>query len=310
MWKKEEKCIYREGKPSLPNSKLAAFDFDGTLALSCKGETYASKGFVYAYENTVLKLQQYNKTHTVVIFSNRRGPPWEHKAAQNNLDRLILESGVNAWVFFSIGCKKDDIYRKPAPGMMLLFLRLSGIQFDPNSPSKGSFYCGDAAGPESKCPWNIWGIADIEFAKNCGIPFIEPYQLFKEFPHIPYKDTTKVIMTCGQHLSGWETMKHLVGTVVMTSEKTGLYFVDDEFLSHPEITPLQPLQEGWCYYILGAHPTRKERMAIIEYLKIPPELCILAMYFRGCSNKNKVPSDHLKDFIKSFQLPAYYVRAN
>lgn len=304
MWEKHETCIYKIGKPSPSNSKIAAFDFDGTLALSPKGETYASKGFVYAYQDTISKLQQYDKTHTVVIFSNRKGSPWAHKAAQNNLDRVISETGINLWVFFAIGRKKDDKYRKPASGMMSLFIHLSGISLPYSSDS---FYCGDSVGPESKCPWNRWGTADKEFAMNTLLPFAEPYQIFTEFPQVPYDNNTKVIMTCGQYLSGWESMNHLVGKIVKTSEKTALYFINDELLSNSKVSPLQ---EGWCYYILGAHPTENERTSILDYLKIPKEQCVIAMYFRGCSDKKAISSDWLKSFTSTFKLPKIYARAN
>ncbi len=84
-WNKHEGCTYYtpKGATAFPDGtcSLAGFDLDSTLILSDKGDKY-SKGitdWVWAYPDipktlTAIKAAGY----TIVIFSNRKGPPWEN----------------------------------------------------------------------------------------------------------------------------------------------------------------------------------------------------------------------------------------
>ncbi|KAL0743610.1 hypothetical protein Bca4012_085123 [Brassica carinata] len=152
-WKAFETVIFLERDDGLKDSeKIAAFDFDGCLA------------------------------NTSVIFTNESNiDRWKNKrqaAVDSKIGRLnsfIKRVEVPIQVFIACGVAssggKDDLYRKPKPGMWQLMKKHfnSGIEIDMDK----SFYVGDAAGRKGD-----HSDADIKFAQANGLKFFTPEEYF------------------------------------------------------------------------------------------------------------------------------------
>ena len=153
--------IGRWREPLQSHDKIAAFDFDGTLAGVQGSYVYPKNGNDWVWtHSTVPKViaQLHSKGWRIVILSNQKGildtgnnKSRLRKAAfmgriKNVIEGIEKETGLQipAQIYASTG---DDIYRKPRRGMwdaMLKDWSSHGIDI-----SK-SFYVGDAAGrPQS-----------------------------------------------------------------------------------------------------------------------------------------------------------------
>ena len=258
-WNKHDSCLYKlpithQNKGEQHNIKIAGFDMDSTLILSNCGYKYAKgrSDWIFAYPNIVEKIQQlYKDGYIIVIFSNRKGPPWSYLPAQNRVDDIEKIIQVPLYCFFAT---KTDNYRKPNTNMMLLFCYLLQIK----SFNENSFYCGDASGYTSKIRWFQWTDVDSKFSKNCGLTYKEPQEIFDEFNSPNISENTKLIITIGQMGSGWEVNKPMIGQIVSLNEKRDLIILDDS------IVPSLNKNKECIYYVLGMHPTQDERLKIIQ----------------------------------------------
>ena len=289
-WFKVDSCQYY--RPLLDNvsSKLACFDLDSTLLV--KEKCY---GFMLAYADTLEVLKHYHQLgFTIVIFSNQKGPPWFHTATKAKIEKLVSLTELPIWSFLATGSKKDDIYRKPSPTMFQLLLQLTKITVD-----KDSFYCGDAVGLSSDDRWFKWSDVDSKFAQNIGLTFKSPNQLFKGFGSTMIKETTQLIITCGQNGSGWDYGLPYLGKMIDLGSKN-LVVIDHTFN--------QPIKSNKAiiYYLIGPNPTIQSRRSIIEKLGIDPSNVEYNLYCKSCYDK----SLEVKDYDKIFQFPPNYTRIN
>lgn len=109
-----------------------------------------------------------NLGYTIAIFSNQHYKSRQKNfviARLNSVLNAIKAVGVNPSIF---GATKEDEYRKPNIGMWQLF-----IQYDNHIDKNQSFFIGDAAGRPQD-----FSDADKEFARNIGLPFITPGEVF------------------------------------------------------------------------------------------------------------------------------------
>jgi DNA 3'-phosphatase len=221
---------------------MAGFDLDGTLMISSTGQTFiddaSSSGDnvnlrwqpIAPNEYKILK-QLSEDGWGVVIFSNQSNPRVVNKVKARVLE-FFFESNFSCPVYLAL--RKDtkvrkDPYRKPSTGMISVYLqwiktvitkkiaqsssfsmKIENAQLlrlgeaAAQSLAVGSFYCGDAAGSESKSPWYQWADTDRLLAKNAGIAFYEPEQILGKYDFPLILQNINLIITCGQYGSGWE----------------------------------------------------------------------------------------------------------
>lgn len=236
------------------SNQLAAFDLDSTLIYPDDGRSYATKGFVFAYDQVAETLATLaEEGWTLVIFSNRYGPA---TPTLRLAEQLLKRLSVNPWIFFAT---RRDEFRKPEGGMFRLFLELSGLKPD----LVNSFYTGDAVGPTAIVPWFQWAESDRLFAEGVGLPFRTPLEVFPEFPLPVLKASTRGLITVG--FGGWEVFEPYLGMTLET------YFVTDGSVLPPE---------GMIVLVFGALRLEKERLALLQRLGLRPDEVEYLAYFR------------------------------
>ncbi|CAN6893245.1 unnamed protein product [Brassica oleracea] len=182
-WKAFETVIFLERDDGLNDSeKIAAFDFDGCLA-NTSVKKVGADAWSLMYPSIPEKLQSlYSQGYKLVIFTNESNiDRWKNKrqaAVDSKIGRLnsfITRVEVPIQVFIACGVAssggKDDLYRKPKPGMWQLMKKHfnSGIEIDMDK----SFYVGDAAGRKGD-----HSDADTKFAQANGLKFFTPEEYF------------------------------------------------------------------------------------------------------------------------------------
>lgn len=245
-WLKHDSVMYftPDGSKPIHTCKIAGLDLDSTLIISNAGEMYASRkdGWTWAYSNTAEYMKALKDDGwTIVVFSNRRGPPWSHTHSKSRMDAMMKLIGFEFHVYFAI---KSDLYRKPQAGMVALFAHNNGVK----EWAPGSFHCGDAAGPNAKNPRHRWSDADCGLAANAGIAFYEPQEVFKEFTPPTNVDGISLIITCGQKGSGWEPFTSYDGQTISSNGNS--FFIT----SDPKLKV-----DGAITIVIGTHPARSQR---------------------------------------------------
>eukprot|EP00199_Chlamydomonas_sp_CCMP681_P000828 CAMPEP_0119116292 /NCGR_PEP_ID=MMETSP1180-20130426/52201_1 /TAXON_ID=3052 ORGANISM="Chlamydomonas cf sp, Strain CCMP681" /NCGR_SAMPLE_ID=MMETSP1180 /ASSEMBLY_ACC=CAM_ASM_000741 /LENGTH=456 /DNA_ID=CAMNT_0007105421 /DNA_START=95 /DNA_END=1465 /DNA_ORIENTATION=+ len=152
---------------SITSNKIAAFDFDGTLANTESGSPFPQGPNDYQIYNADVapKLQQYAADgYKIVIFSNQGGvrTAMAGKASENfrgRVQALLKEVNVPALV---LAAPSKDAMRKPETGMWDYMVK----NFCKDGPPdmKASFFVGDNAGGDD-------ARADEMFAENVGVAF-------------------------------------------------------------------------------------------------------------------------------------------
>jgi len=182
-WEITEEYYKGETENFVLTNKVAAFDFDGTIAATKSGKKFPTSedDWKWQYDTVPAKIKELHKQkYTIIIVSNQAGfasgkdnkgmgDKWMQK-----LDTIIEQLGIEALVFCSTS---KNIYRKPLPTFF--------TEFIPNKLHSASFYCGDAAGRPAD-----FSDTDRKFALNIPIQFISPETLFlnkqQELPPIEY----------------------------------------------------------------------------------------------------------------------------
>jgi DNA 3'-phosphatase len=285
-----------------PTLKLAGFDLDGTLIWSDKGEMFAGTqaGWVFPTEDTPDKMKQLVKDgYTICLFSNRKGAPWMHAGVKSRIKILFQRLGFEFLAFLSV---KTDNNRKPEIGMYNFMCQLLGV----TTVTADSFYCGDAVGPTGTLPWYKWSVADIGFAKNSGLPFKEPRDIFGDYPPPPLKSLTQLIVTCGQVGSGWDIFYHAYSpsnpvTIpgATTEEDKYLYVYDNEHMMDALTVDLSNPKN--VIMICGSNPRIYDRQSIVQQLNVSKEKVTIYWYSRPCHFDLK--KDILEVYINTFQHP-------
>ncbi|CAH6418860.1 3 phosphatase [uncultured virus] len=299
-WKKQDSCSYYVPKDATQSPAgvctLAAFDLDSTLILSDRGAAYSGgvSDWIFAYSNTEAYLRELKRLGwTIAIFSNRKGPPWQHKHSQSKLDLLMRKLGIELWVFFAT---KDDQYRKPGTGMMELFKQLTNTK----SFAEGSFYCGDAAGATSKDRWHQWSDVDRGLAKASGLTFYEPQDLFTPFPPPPIAADTNLLITQGQAGSGWDSFLPYLGRYIPLGDERFLYVITD-VKTQSMIGP-DPDKKNVVVVVAASHPSKVSRDMVRGYYRATFGLDPKSVVYLYCRpSYDKALSS--KTYITNYQHP-------
>lgn len=187
-------------------NKVAAFDFDQTLAWSDSGLTFMRtvQDWVPTTDptsllNLIIDLVSNNWTFVILTNQLERDPKFTQTALariRSFIEKLVempelrrLARPFHPFVYVSI---REDNYRKPRRGMWDMFLEDTGL-----IPSEASFYCGDAQGPDATNPLYRWGNYDVQFAQACGLAYYNPEEILGVFS-IPLP-RTQVILVMAAH---------------------------------------------------------------------------------------------------------------
>ena len=181
-------------------SKIAAFDFDHTIAVVDGTHVFPKNGsdwkwFCPSVPFILLELSKLG--YSLVIVSNQLNIEKADKrkaAFQGRIEKTCKElqalaktQGVECPPMLILASVQDDEYRKPRPGMWNTLENLySSVDIDKSK----SFYCGDAAGRDytpSKATRKDHTDTDRKWAYNVGIVFYVPQQLFDESLVSKYK---------------------------------------------------------------------------------------------------------------------------
>ena len=152
---------------------FACFDLDWTLVRPSRGKFPANPSDNVIMNGRIDVLRDlYDKGYNIVIFTNQKLTPQhnlEYKLTRmNDIITKFKQEGINLLLFMSI---LDDKYRKPNVGMWEYLVEI----FRGQITTAYTFYCGDAAGRPGDHSSD-----DIDFAKNIGIMFYTPEELFQK----------------------------------------------------------------------------------------------------------------------------------
>ena len=171
-------------------SKLAIFDFDWTIVKPKDGRRFPKDvgDWQYIRESVPTIIRKFAKTHQIVIVTDQT-KDWKIDQIRAVIDDL----GVDVTTIIGIKTKKPDT-------------SLFKSVFPKYNPEK-AFYVGDAAGRNGD-----WSDKDAQFARNLGIKFMSPEELFpldKAEP-LPKNATAKkekeVVIMVGYPASGKSTI--------------------------------------------------------------------------------------------------------
>ena len=151
-------------------TKVASFDLDWTLVKPRYAKFPVNFEDNVIMDNRINTLKKYiDSGYTIVIFSNQKVTNKESVEYKlKRMNDVIAKFSKHGITIILMMATKDDKYRKPEIGMLNEF-KLGA----PNAGLSVSFYCGDAAGRP-----NDFSDSDLQFAKNIGITFYIPEQIF------------------------------------------------------------------------------------------------------------------------------------
>ncbi|GAQ80446.1 hypothetical protein KFL_000540220 [Klebsormidium nitens] len=179
-WKAFETVIIGQLGDLRTSEKVAAFDFDGTLANTAV-RRHGADAWSLMFPTIPQKLQQlHDDGFRIVLFTNESNiDRWvnsRQKAIDSKIGRLEglhKKCGVPMLVF--IACGKSgtrDACRKPCRGMWDVFLQ--GFSEGTPVDMTTSFYVGDAGGRKGD-----FSAADAGFARAVGLKFLFPEEFFR-----------------------------------------------------------------------------------------------------------------------------------
>lgn len=279
----KENDLYFLNRKSKKNV-LACFDLFGTLISSAAGDYVprTSEDIIFSFDSVPKVLKSISKTRRIVIFSDYRSKDLETLFFAIELLRKIVKADI------FVNC--DTKTFKPNTIMFQKFLELNNLE------TYSGFYTGDRAGYGPLIYQQ--NDSDLLFAKNCGLKFLLPTEIFPV--NVPeFSENQEIIITVGQPNSGRSELKVPYETV----ERKGNYLKKVEDL----------LSQNKSVYFNANNPRNSDRQEIIklaEKHKVPWRI----FWFSAPGLKlNNVREDPLsivvyRKYIKDFQKPEEYFR--
>jgi bifunctional polynucleotide phosphatase/kinase len=178
----DESLLVGKFKVPAAYTKIAAFDFDGTLSVTVSGKSFPvgpeDARLLYPSKTRAAFRRLHDEGYCIVIFSNQNGVGSGKTTAADVKSRMSLVLGSVDVPCFCYCALLKDRFRKPAPGMWLRFLQDNALVEAELHPD--SFFCGDAAGRTK--PKKDFSDSDLKFSHNCGMAFYTPEEYFDGVP--------------------------------------------------------------------------------------------------------------------------------
>ncbi|XP_065207396.1 uncharacterized protein F21D5.5-like [Planococcus citri] len=172
--------------------KVAAFDLDGTIVTTLSGNIYPKEtnDWKIAYPTVIEKLKELHRDdYKIVFFTNQAGiasGKLKLSDFKQKVEAIVEKIELPIQVFVS---GRDDICRKPRPGMWNCFVKNKNGNIPVNYGE--SFFCGDAAGRPAHCEPNKkkkdFSSSDRLFAINLNLKFHTPEEYFLGWDPARYK---------------------------------------------------------------------------------------------------------------------------
>jgi len=281
---------------STNGSKIAAFDLDGTLIRTVRGQ-FPRDAMDWAWlPHRLSSLQALrDQGYTLVIFTNQGYTGAKLDLALRRVENVITaleRNGIKPWVFVAAGT--NSLYRKPNPFMWEEFLK--GV---PQVDMTGSFYCGDAAGrPTDHAP------DDKMFADITGLTFYTPEQIFPR-TEVDIPNTQTMFIFVGMPGSGKTTFYQQY-----LQPRGWVHAHQDDIKTTARMlsTVNNALASGKSVAVDATNPTAEKRREFIN-LAIQYQVPTMILYFVGDGhgrNKlrlNPVPNVAFNVYYKNLVEP-------
>lgn len=178
-WTWHGALMFYEHKKTQPSDKIAAFDYDGTLAntsLFNKGPDAWSILFPKTTEEVLREL--HGKGYKLVIMTNQAAigkakASFEKTLAEKKARLVGFAKKVDLPVQIFCATANEAPYRKPDTGMFDFLERFKNN--DIKVDRARSFFAGDAAGRKKD-----HSDSDLKFAEAYGVRFFTEEQMFKD----------------------------------------------------------------------------------------------------------------------------------
>lgn len=276
--------------------KIAAFDFDHTLVCPKTGNTFAKSVDDWRWwRPTVPKSIRnlYKRGFSIVIFSNQRN---KFKVEQVNIAMDSIGVPYMAYIIYNKAIKK--------PNNASFLQYVNGREYDTDE----SFYVGDAGGRS-----NDWSAVDKDFAKNSGIAYITPEDMFPAgsaprfvSPVVHPLHKQELVIMAGYPGSG-------KSTIAARSFPKYTVLSGDELKTESKIKKglVSALASGKSVVIDATNPSRQKRKVFIDIAKnykVAVRIVHVATSLEESSARNaqrekKVPPVALFMFRKRFEAP-------
>lgn len=164
------------------HSKIASFDLDSTLITTKSGRKFPKDETDWLFINGYVKLKLTDlveNNYDLVVFTNQKGIKTDEELELFKKKLADICRCLNLHITFFISLK-DDIYRKPYPGMFEKLQELVKVDIE------NSFYVGDAYSKTE-----AFSDSDFNFAKNTGLKFYIADMYFSNKELKEYKPNIK-----------------------------------------------------------------------------------------------------------------------
>jgi bifunctional polynucleotide phosphatase/kinase len=254
-----------------PNKKIASFDLDGTLIKPKSGKISPKdkNDYQYAFDNVSNRLNELmDDGYKIVIFTNQNGI----RRGKVNLKDIIYKIEKLFPLADYFIADKDNLYRKPMPGMYEEFIKLNG------TPEK-IFYVGDSAGRKGDN-----SSVDINFAYNSGIEFKTENHFFKDIKEglkpvsieffknnkiSDFKEFNNNVVVIMQGYPSSGKTSFIKNYIKHNKIKKYIHLSNDEYTKSKLIKAFKKgLEEEILIFIDNTNPTKKRRE---EFIKLLPD---------------------------------------
>uniref|UniRef100_A0A6C0CS41 Polynucleotide kinase n=1 Tax=viral metagenome TaxID=1070528 RepID=A0A6C0CS41_9ZZZZ len=238
--------IVLEPSKKVRSKKLAIFDFDGTLVRPKEGRRFPKEqnDWEWLRPSVPDTLRKYAKQKYRIVIVTDQSKLWKVEM----IKEVVKELKVPITVI--IGMEKR--MQKPNPSLF----KEEFPQFE-----SGSFFVGDAAGRPGD-----WADRDIQFAKNAGITFYTPEEIFDKpkvsFPTLTIPSHQEVIVMIGYPGSGKSSF------VKEQLEPKGYVRIDgDVFTTGSKMVKEASKYSNKSIVFDATNPTYERRNIYIEFAK-------------------------------------------
>lgn len=276
------RTLYFHRDETSDGKKIAAFDLDWTITRGIHGRLFKDENDFAFLPNRIATLKKLKEQgYTIVIFTNQGFKGKKLITALERINNIIKELSkqkIELWVFAATG---RDHFRKPNVGMWEVFTK----HF---SHSKEAFFVGDSAGrPQDHTDF------DLEFARNSGIMFYTPEEIFPQNV-VDIPETQTMFLFVGMPGAKKTTFyrEHL--------ESKGVVHVNQDILkTKAKVLKVanQALEAGKSIAIDSTNPTSENRKEFILLAK-ERKVHVIILYFTDNGyNLNKLRENPVSDIV-------------